>query len=500
MSSRQKSIWNFLSSAFGLIITIIFGLLLPRLFIVSYGSEVNGLLSSLNQLLVYLGLFEAGVGAATIQALYKPVAEDDWHGISRVLAATDRYYRRTGRWYLAALILLSAVYPLAVSSELPYATVAGAVFFSGIGNVVLFYFQGKYRFLLQADGKSYISTNLTTVISVLTSLAKVALIALGADIVWILAAAFLIQCLQAVYILWYIRSSYPALHLDAEPDIQAIAQRNYALVHQISSLVFNNTDVLILTMVCGLRTVSVYSLYKLITSHLENILSTLMTAVSFVLGQNYQTDRSLFIRRIDFFESVYSAVLFSLFSVAYFLLLPFMRLYTAGVTDVNYVDARLALLFVLVSLLNQSRMPMLQVINYAGHYQQTLSRSILESAINLIVSLMLVFPLGIYGVLLGTVAALSYRTCDILFYANRKLLGRSPVRSFAVYCVNGVLFLGIHLLLPRIFAAVPVSSWGTFMLIGVLSTLLCLVVFLAGQFVVFPSCRSVLCSLKRHFK
>ena len=98
MSNKRKSLQNLIWSAVGQIVTIAFGLLLPRLFIVGYGSEVNGLLSSLRQFLVCLNLFEAGVGNASRQALYGPIARKDWHAVSGVIAATDRYYRRTGRW------------------------------------------------------------------------------------------------------------------------------------------------------------------------------------------------------------------------------------------------------------------------------------------------------------------------------------------------------------------------------------------------------------------
>ena len=61
-----------LSAGFGLLqqlLTLIFGLIVPRLFIQTMGSEVNGLLGSLANLYSYLALVEAGVGTMAIQAL-----------------------------------------------------------------------------------------------------------------------------------------------------------------------------------------------------------------------------------------------------------------------------------------------------------------------------------------------------------------------------------------------------------------------------------------------
>lgn len=447
MSNRKKSIKNVIYSALGQVITIGCGLILPRLFVVGYGSEVNGLLNSLSQFLVYLGLFEAGVGTATMQALYNPVAKEDWGSINKILAATNEYYKKTGKWYLIVLTIASIVYPIIVESSIGFWTIAGAVFFSGIGNVILFYVQGKYRILLQVEGKGYIYTNLTTFVSVLVSLAKVGLIYIGADILSILIVSAALQCIHTVYILWYIKKKYKKLCLEVEPDYQAIEQKNFALVHQISSLVFQNTDVLLLTVFVDLKIVSVYSLFKMVTSHIDSVLAIIINSISFALGQLFQIDKKAFVKKIDWFEACYSTICFAVYSVVLYLYLPFMKIYTKGVSDINYIDKWLAVLFVVISLLTHCRVFMLQTINYAGHYRETMKRSVAETLINLVSSFIGVWLWGIYGVLLGTVAALLYRTNDIIVYANVKLLKRSPKKTYLQYFSAIVLFVVVGVIL-----------------------------------------------------
>ena len=479
MGKRKKSRQNFIFATLNQIITLVFGLLLPRLFLVGYGSEVNGLLNSLSQILVYLGLFEAGIGAATMQALYKPVAREDWGAINGVLAATDYYYKRAGLYYFISLVIFSLVYPLLVNTTLSFATVCGVVFFSGIGNVVLFWVQGKYRFLLETDGKLYIVTNLNTGIFVVTSLAKIVLIARGANVVLILAAVFAISLLQVFYIVYYVHRVYPQLDLKVEADHTSISQKSYALVHQISTLIFNNTDVIILTFVCGLKTVSVYSLFKLITSHLNKILWIFPGSVNFVMGQTYHTDREKYTRYLDLVESGYSVLLYGFYAVAFYLFLPFMRLYTAGVTDANYIDPALPIFFVLIELLSGSRGVIGQTISYAGHFRQTLSRTITESAINLTVSLVGVCFWGIYGVLLGTIVALAYRTNDIIIYVNIRLLGRKPWRTYSIYLTNVVLFVVLQFVFKTMIP--EPTSWLQFILVGTGTLAISLTVLLLGQ-------------------
>ena len=56
----KRGIWNVTSALVQQLLVIAFGLILPRLFIVGYGSEVNGLLSSISQVYVYVSLIEIG--------------------------------------------------------------------------------------------------------------------------------------------------------------------------------------------------------------------------------------------------------------------------------------------------------------------------------------------------------------------------------------------------------------------------------------------------------
>ncbi|MEE1199194.1 MAG: hypothetical protein U0L09_00930 [Christensenellales bacterium] len=441
MNYRKKSFLNFLGSTASHLTTILMGVLLPRLYIVSYGSQVNGLLSGLNQLMVYLGLFEVGIGTMALQALYGPIARDDWNGINGVMSATRRYHRKTAVMYGATLLLLAFVYPVVVETGLSYSEVFACIVLSGVSGVVTFWTYGKFRIFLRADGRNYVLYNLTTVITLLTNISKIVLIANGLDVIAVLSAAAVLQIVPAAYLSIYVARYYPRMDFSVPPCYEAISQRNYTMIQQISTLIFRNTDALLLTLFCGLNTVSVYSVYRMITSHLENLIAVLQSSVGFALGQTFHVDRKRFIRQIDCYERIYSAVSFAVFSVTLYFMLPFMRLYTRGIEDVEYVDGKLALLFVAVSLLTTMRSPMLSTINYAGHFKQTAGRCIAESVINLVVSIAAILRFGIYGALIGTIAALFYRTNDIIIYANRVILKRSPLHTYSIYAENFALFL-----------------------------------------------------------
>ena len=99
------------------------------------------------------------------------------------MAATNRYYKKVGTWYLLATAALAIVFPITVDSELSYFTIFAVVLLSRMAQVVNFFFQGKYRILMQVEGKNYILTNLGTIVNVCTSISKIVLLLQSFDIV-----------------------------------------------------------------------------------------------------------------------------------------------------------------------------------------------------------------------------------------------------------------------------------------------------------------------------
>lgn len=447
MNNRKKSVRNLAFSLIGQIITIALGIVLPRLYIVSYGSEVNGMLSTIQQFLSYLSLFEAGIGATVLQALYSPVAKMNHDEINGVMSATNVFYKKTATYYGGGLLLLGFIYPLFLKTSLSYLFMVSCVILSGVGNFALYLVHAKYKLLLQADGRYYVSVNLSTAMTILTSVAKIVLIALGKNVVSVLAVSAAVQLIPAWFLTAYVRKNYPFLNLSAEPQFDKIRERNYMLIHQIAGMVFQNTDLLVISMICGLKLASVYAIYRMIISHLESILTIPISSVGFVLGQTYQTDKDKFRMFIDVFERWNAVLFFSVYTVTLRLFVPFISIYMQGVTDVKYTDSVLAVLFVMVAVLTACRVPMLNTINYAGKFKDTVPQTIAETLINLIITVPATFLWGIYGALLGTIVALLYRTNDVIIYANKRLLNRSPLGTYAIYVEQIVIAIPVLILL-----------------------------------------------------
>lgn len=103
----NKFILNFLSNFGFQAIVAISGLILPPLIIKNYGSEINGLLASLKQTVSYMAIVEAGIGAAAVAALYKPLSDNNILLQNRILATTRLFYYKSGCVFSILLIVIS---------------------------------------------------------------------------------------------------------------------------------------------------------------------------------------------------------------------------------------------------------------------------------------------------------------------------------------------------------------------------------------------------------
>ena len=436
----NKSFKNIFFGILGQAITIAIGIVLPRMFILSYGSEVNGMLTSVNNIFTYIALLEAGIGTATIQALYGPIARNERQSVSEIISATHYFYKRVGCYYLVAIAIFAIVYPLAVKSEIPRTTVVLVILFIGLGNVINFFFQGKMKQIMMADGRQYVITNITTIIHLLVSISKIVLITLGMSVVEITFAQFILNIFQMIIYSFYFKKHYSWVNLKAKPNKEAISQSKNVIIHQVTGLVFNNTDTIILSIFCGYKVASVYAIYNMLFDMIATLLQNINNGFIYKMGQLYNSEHEKFCKYFEVWETYMMAISFAFYCTAYIFILPFLKLYTAG-ADINYIDKWLPILFVSIKVMVSGREMSGRTASFAGHFKQTQWRSVAEMIINITVTLVCVNLIGIYGVLIGTIVALLYRSNDMIIYNRKHLIKSSALITYKKWAVDIGLFL-----------------------------------------------------------
>lgn len=498
-SRANKGIKNIIFGGGAQLLILLIGLLLPRIIMVSYGSEVNGLFNSVNQVFSYIALLEAGIGTATIQALYKPLVNGDRNEISSILVETRNYFRRVTRIYFAVVVAVSLIFPFVVESKIPNYEIILVILIHGLSNILTFWFTSTLRQLIVANGESFLVNTISLITTVLTSVSKIILATVSANIIFIQLSHFAINIIHILIYIIIFRKKYKWVDFNVEPKAGALKQRNAFVVHEFSGVIFNSTDTVLLSVFVNLAVTSKYSIYNMIFHSLNVMFSTIHSSVSFVLGHAFVESKEKYLKIHDAYQTYYTSVTFSLISVCYILILPFIKLYTSGVTDIEYYDEKLPILFALIAMLSLSRKTETVLINLSGHAKNTIPNTLIEAGINLALSLVFVNLWGVYGVLLGTVVALLYRSNDMIWYANKKILGRWPIKTYKTVFVNFALF-GICCFLSAKLNIV-INSYVDFVIWGLLLTAIIVpAFFIVNSLVNMDSFRFLISTLKNKNK
>lgn len=439
--SRIKN--NLISSLVYQIVLISLSFILPRLYLENFGSEVNGVLSTIKQIFIYMFLLEAGVGLATTQALYKRIGEKDYKSANEVLSATNSYYIRTGIIYLAIVLVIAVVYAYVIPTSIDSNVVFLIIILTALPALFSYFVQAKYRILMEVDGRKYVINNSETILQLASNIGKILVLLLTDSLILIQLVYCIMSLVQLAYLYFYAKRRYKWLDLRAQPDFEAISQKNSVLVHQLSGMVFNNTDVILISVLCDFKAVSIYAIYNIFFSQVQNFITSVVSSFTFALGQMFHTDREKFDKLFNVYETFYIMATSIIYTLMAVFLLPLIQIYTSGINDAEYTNVFLVILFVIMNLISNSKIPANSIIEYSGDFEKTRSYAIWEMVINITISVIAISCMGICGAILGTIAALLYRGIMTIYYSNRKVLKRSQMCTYKILISNGVVFAGV---------------------------------------------------------
>ena len=209
MSRTKRFLYNSLTAAILQVVTVAAGFIVPRIILVNYGSEINGLVTSITQFIAYFNLVEAGLAGAAVYALYKPLADEDHKSINAVLSATNKFYILSGYIFVALTLGLALIYPTLVkTASLSPIEVGVLVLILGVSGALEFFTMAKYRALLTADQKMYV-LSLASIIAIILNTVIIAVLAYwGASIVILRLVALLSVFARSLILYVYVRTRY----------------------------------------------------------------------------------------------------------------------------------------------------------------------------------------------------------------------------------------------------------------------------------------------------
>lgn len=462
---NSKFVKNIVTGFGGQFIAIILGIIIPRLFITSYGSDVNGLLSTITQIFAYMALLEAGIGQAAKNLLYKPFQERDKDGISQIASISKSYFNRFTLIYGFGVIAIAFLLPFVLKTNVDILTIVLIVLFEGMSGVISFNYIQVPSIIISVDGKNYVNNTINLVNRIFGYAVKIVMATLGLNIIALQFVYFLVTVAKVFFYQIYFRKHYNWIKFTKTGKGIKLKDRNSYIVTEICWTIFSSTDMIVLSTFISTQMSSVYGVYNMIFANISLLLNSVYNSVTYLLGQTYHESKEKYIKLHDTFNSVFFGLMTALMMVCHFLTIPFVSIYTKGVIDVNYIYESLPMMFCLVQLLSWSRYVSGNLIGVAGRVRKAVWVNILEAAINLVCSIFFVQKFGIVGVLFATVMALPIKLIYCNYVSDTIILNRSCWNTIKILVTNFLLYFAAVYF--QTFIHIEINSYLSFAVYGI---------------------------------
>ena len=427
--SRAKK--NIVVSLASQVIVLLCGIVVPRAMLGAFGSEAYGATTSIAQFLSYIALLEGGIGGVARAALYGPIAAKDNRTIGAILAEIKRFFNVIACIFAAYVLVLACSFQSLSRIEcMDWLSTCLLVIIISISSFGQYFIGITYSVFLQADQKSYITNGVSTVTTIINAISTVLLVQVGCSMLVVKLASSCIFFMRPVVLWLYVKKKY-AIQIEKPKHKQGyLTQKWSGLGQHIAYFLHSNTDTVILTLLANLRDVAVYSVYHMIVSHIKNLALSFTSGMEAVFGDMLARKEITQLRgSIRMYETVISVVAVTLFATMTVLIVPFVKIYTAGIEDANYIVPVFAILLILSELCYCLRTPYHSLVIAAGHFKQTSIAAYGEAAINVGLSIILVIKLGLVGVAIGTLAATVFRFVFYVVYLKKYIL-QLKIRTF----------------------------------------------------------------------
>lgn len=460
-SRTKNSIINSTTSIATQILTVVMDFAVKTIFIRVLGSEYLGINGLFSNIITLLSLADLGIGIAIPYSLYKPLADKNVSKIKALMKYYSKLYNIIGMIVLGIGLSLTPFLHLIIK-DMPNIPHLYLIYMMFVTHSALSYLFVYKRFLIDSDQKGYIVSKITFICSTLLNIVRVALLLLTRNFIIYLSCSIVFVVIQNV---WYSKKAdklYPYLKEKNTEDIdkndlKEINKNIKSLfIYKIGSVIANGTDNIIISKFIGLITVGLYSNYLLIINSLNNVVAQLFNAITSSIGNliatNNERSKSIY-EKLNFFNFY----IFSLCSICLFILInPFIYLWIGPNFMLSgFVSALLALNFYTAGMqcvTNSFR-------TAYGLFYIAKFRPIVMVILNIIISLILVKPLGVAGVIIGTIASRMITTAWLDPYIVYKHGFKvNPISYYARYIYYIIIFVLSSLIIKLIVGYIVISN------------------------------------------
>ncbi|AIK35782.1 polysaccharide biosynthesis family protein [Bacillus pseudomycoides] len=416
-------------------------------FINSLGIEYLGINGFLTNILSMLSLAEAGIGASIMYSLYKPVAENDQEKINVLM----RLYRKA--YMVIALIVL--LLGLSLMPFLGYFIKDSNVenihwiYLIFLFNTVVPYLYMHKNSFLSVSQKGYIVTGIYSISSIASACLKIGILHFTKNYILYLVIDSVITVATSIVLAIIVNRMYPFLKekvsgvLDAETKEKIVKNVKAIVLQNIGNYLVLGTDNIIISSFISVAAVGLYSNYNMLIDICRNFTYQIFNNTYHSVG-NLVAEES--VEKVYSVYKVYMLLNFWLYSFFSILLCitiePFITLWIGT----EYLMSKSVLLVLIIIFYERGmRNSITTVKTTAGVFHEDRYAPLVQAAVNLVISIVLVKYMGIIGVFIGTlvsVLVVPFWITPYLVYKN--VFNRSVMDYFLKYSYYAAIGIGTY--------------------------------------------------------
>lgn len=406
----KNALRNSFFSVAGQIIIIFVGFFSQRVLNLRLGEELVGLNSVISNILALISVTELGLSVAVIYHLYRAVAEKQ----EEEIAALMNLYRNAYCIFAGIITVLGLAVmpflPLFLKVETFSPGFVRVVYLLWLLKTVLSYLLTYRRSLLVVDQKEYVVSICTLGANAMNYIFIIIMVHFFGNYLLAFFLGILTESLINIWIWWYVGKKYPYLNtyrkvpLPSELVAKIKKDIKNIFVTKLSGKLLISTDSLIMSGFINLGIVGLYSNYTMITLSLNNIVEAFSNTLQPTVG-------NLFIEENHKKEfNVLRQITFVFFLFASFAATSLFALMTPFVSDIWLAPEYGLDMIIICWCVNNFYFltmgyPLSMMMGVTGLFHKERNLAIAVSLTNIGLSLLLVKPFGIPGVLCGTFCA-----------------------------------------------------------------------------------------------
>lgn len=482
MNRMKISAYNAISSLILTLVNGLGGLILTSMVIKVYGSDFNGVNATVTQIVNVLLLIEGGFTLAANVALFKPYNENDLSIINSIMTATRQTFKKMGMFVFVGGIIIGFIYSFIIKSELNFWIIFSIFVMTTISVSFNLGFTTKYRLMFQVEQKEYVSSITSIITYILTYVVNFCLIYFGYHMLTIRISTMFFSLMNGLIIYFLYRKQFNYIDMYSVPGFQYIKGTKDVLVQKLTSIVYSTSPVLFISSFVSTLMTSVYAVYNSVFVIIKSILSAITNAPTLSFGDliSNKTDKDTIYKLFVNFENIILICTIIILLPTANLIIPFVKLYTSGIKDIDYINYYIPLLMVLITLFETIHLPSGIIINMSGHFKISKYIQLITVGI-LMISLIAGYLLfNIYGILLSVlIAAITLCVLEIT-YVYRYYFKKNIRKRLFVFIANISVFL-ILFFLNNIFLP-NISNYFQFFLFGFLILIISILVILVFNY------------------